>query len=542
MPQRSRTLLALALALTTGFTPLAAQNRPRRALAATDIDDIATLLRLEDARTFDEAELKRLAASTHPEVRRRAVQSIGRIADKRGLALLDAVRKDTDAEVAATAAWSAGQLRDPGAIAWLAESLSTPRTPPVVAREAAIALGKIQPVRNAIMPPAEGTPDARAALATYLSTAAITKKPAAAIGEALLSIGRFPAAGDLAPILRWTSSPDVETRWRATWALFRSRAPEAIPELLRLSRDPSAEVRSWAVRGLIPHPNVDPAPAATRLRELTTDPDRAVRTEALRTLGAHDDDASVKMLLNALDAKDSWLSFSAAEVLARHQARADTVIPRLVAAAAPDRPLALRLRARQSLGSFGAPAAAALAALSTEGLPPSGGGGGGRGQRPQPQLRTLEEYRAIVEKWIVPDYKGAAKPRAILETRHGAIELELYPGDAPLGLEFFIRVTESGEMVGTDFSRVVPHFVAQQRGIRNDVVLRDEVSRRGLTRGNLSWASAGLDTGRPGYTLGVTPQPHNEGNFTALGRVIRGMDVVERIEQGDTITAARMVR
>ena len=78
--------------------------------------------------------------------------------------------------------------------------------------------------------------------------------------------------------------------------------------------------------------------------------------------------------------------------------------------------------------------------------------------------------------------------------------------------------------------------------IRNDVVLRDEVSRRGLTRGNLSWASAGLDTGRPGYTLGITPQPHNEGNFMALGRVVRGMDVVEQLQLGDTITAARLIK
>jgi peptidylprolyl isomerase len=62
-----------------------------------------------------------------------------------------------------------------------------------------------------------------------------------------------------------------------------------------------------------------------------------------------------------------------------------------------------------------------------------------------------------------------------------------------------------------------------------------------LTRGNLSWASAGLDTGRPGYTLGHTLQPHNEGNFTALGRVVRGMEVVDRLELGDAVTAARIV-
>ena len=99
--------------------------------------------------------------------------------------------------------------------------------------------------------------------------------------------------------------------------------------------------------------------------------------------------------------------------------------------------------------------------------------------------------------------------------RRGADRAELFPGDAPLGVDHFIRVVESGEIVGTEFGRVVPNFVAQQRAIRDGVTLRDEVSRHGLPRSNLSWASAGLDTGRPGYTLAMTPQPHNEGNFTA---------------------------
>ena len=40
----------------------------------------------------------------------------------------------------------------------------------------------------------------------------------------------------------------------------------------------------------------------------------------------------------------------------------------------------------------------------------------------------------------------------------------------------------------------------------------------------------------------MTPQPHNEGDFTALGRVIRGMDAVDQLELGEAITAARMVR
>jgi HEAT repeat protein/cyclophilin family peptidyl-prolyl cis-trans isomerase len=456
------------------------------------------------------------------------VQSVGRIADKRGAGLLDAARKDKDVEVGATAAWSAGQLRDPGAVPWLSEALSTSGVPLAIQREAAIALGKIQ------------APESRAALARYLSETALANAPVTVVGEALQSIGRFPSEGDLSPIVRWGASPDVELRWRTAWSLFRSRNPAALPDLLRLSEDSSPEVRFWAVRGLIPHPNVDPAPAATRLRAAVTDRDRRVRTEALRTLSQHDDDESFSIVLNALTSPDAWLSVSAAEGLARYMKRADVIVPRLVTAAGADRPLALRLTARQSLGRFDEKGKAALAALTTAGLPSQPPVA--RGTRAVPQLRSDAEYREIVERWIVTAYKGARPPRAELVTARGTIELEFYPGDAPLGLEYFIRVTESGEIVGTEFSRVVPNFVAQQRGIRNDVVLRDEVSRRGLTRGNLSWASAGLDTGRPGYTLGITPQPHNEGNFTALGRVIRGMDVVERLQLGDTITAARMIK
>jgi HEAT repeat protein/cyclophilin family peptidyl-prolyl cis-trans isomerase len=517
----------LAVLLWCAFAAsIGAQRQARAPLAAGEIEAIATLLMLEDARRFDEPAFAKILSSPHPEVRRRAVQSLGRIADKSTLPLIQAARADKDVEVAATAVWAAGQLRDPGAIPWVADALKASQT--AIAREAAIALGKIQ------------APEARAALAAYLSSTATTA-PATVVGEALLSIGRFPAGGDIAPILRWTKSPDVEVRWRAAWALFRPRDRAALPELLRLSADPSGDVRFWAVRGLIPHANVDPAPAAARLHAAIKDSDRRVRTEALRALGTHADDVSFKLVLEALNAADTWLSVSAAEALANHEKRADVVVPALAAAAAPGRPMSVRQTARASLGRLGEAGKTALSGLSTEGLPPAQTGGG-RGQRPQPQLLEPAEYRRIVERWIVPDYNGAKKPRAILVTARGTIELELYPGDAPLGLEYLIRVIESGEIVGTSFPRVVPNFVVQQQAIRNDVVLRDEVSRRGLTRGNLSWASAGLDTGRPGYTLGITPQPHNEGNFTALGHIVRGMDVVERLELGDTITAARMVK
>jgi HEAT repeat protein/cyclophilin family peptidyl-prolyl cis-trans isomerase len=567
MPHARPSALIVVLAALL-VIPASAQRQPKpQPLSPADIDAIVTLVALEDTRRFDDATLAALIKAPHPEVRRRAVQAIGRIAKPEGRPLLVSARADADPEVVATVAFSTGQLKDAEAVAWLSEVLTSPKTTAAIAKEAACALGKIR------------TPEARTALAAYLTAAPATPAAAPVVGEALLAIGRFTTREDIAPVVRWTTASDVNVRWRAAWALFRPRDPAAVPHLLTLCDDPSADVRFWAVRGLAPAvvtaSTVDPSVASARLRKGMTDPDRRVRTEALRALVQYDDDASFGMALAALDSPDTWLSVSAAEGMGRFKARADVVVPRLVAATAAGKPTSLRVTALAPLAALAPEAAveaaaalvrdpsvvarsAALQVLRRPGDPgraklaqlaadpatkdivaPTATARPPKTERP---ALTEADYRRIVERWIVPDYSGAPKPRAALTTARGEIEIELYAGDAPLGLEYLVSVVESGEIVGTEFGRVVPNFVAQQRPIRNEGTLRDEVSRRGLTRGNLSWASSGLDTGRPGYTLGSTPQPHNEGDFTALGGVVRGMDVVDRLELGDRITAARIVR
>ena len=201
-------------------------------------------------------------------------------------------------------------------------------------------------------------------------------------------------------------------------------------------------------------------------------------------------------------------------------------------------------RQNDSLSAVAITAAAAMATIQrrASGAPSGGrGGGGGRGRPATIVTRPLEDYRRIVERWVVPDYNGAPRPTAQWDTPRGPIVVELYPGDAPLASDDFVRTMEAGSMIGTEFTRVVPDFVDQQQTIRGGNTLRDEVNRHGLTRGNLAWATSGLDTGSPGYTLGHTPQPHNEGDFTSLGRVVKGMAAADRIELGDRITGAKML-
>jgi len=538
-----------ALLLLASTASLAGAQARRPPLDSAAIADVARLLRLEDVRRFDTLELVGALGSKHPEVRRRAMLAIAHINDKRGVALLRARPLDADTALAATAVFAVGQLRDMLTIPWFDSLLANPSTAPTVAVEAACALGKIK------------TAAAREVLARYLTRANVAPNTRDAIGEALLAIGRSTARGNIAPIVRFTSSPDEEIRWRATWALFRPRDPAAVAELLRLSGDHSALVRSWAVRGLVKS-QADSASlgdrAEAKLIAATRDDDRRVRTEAVRALGTYPDSQAVAALVTALAAPDAWLSVSAAEGLGR--ARGPSAVAALVAASDGSRPCALRATAIRQLQPFAnAEARTAASALASDTVPycqnvaaqilrdTSGGGTGrgggrGRGRQPQPLVeRPFGEYRAIVERWVVPAYEGKPLPRAEWQTPRGTIELELYAGDAPLAMDALARITERGTIVGTEFTRVVPDFVDQQATIGDAALQRDEVNRHRLTRGNLAWASAGLDTGRPDYTLNHTPQPHNEGDFTSLGRVVRGQEVVDRIELGDRITAARMI-
>ena len=481
-------LLAAVLSVVVAL-PASAQQ-PRRPLSATDIDGIARLVMLEDHRDFDTTDLSHLLASQHPEVRRRAALAIGRIADKRGYALLRAKPLDADTAVAATEVFAAGQLKDSNIVAWFDSLLANRRLAPTVLAEAATALGKIKTAR------------ARDALARFLSSASESPRLDQAIGEALLSIGRCNTRGDLDPIVRFGKAKSDEVRWRAAWALFRPRDPAAVSVLMVMAAgDQSPDVRLWAVRALT-KVQADSAGKTAEAEKILLaalrDSDRRVRTEAIRAIGTYSDSAAVAAMMAAKDSPDSWISVSAAEGLAR---------------------------------------------LNPP--PPTGGrqgGGGGRGRTPPPPVsRPLSDYKAIVERWVVPDYNGAPRPTARWETVRGSIEIELYPGDAPLAVDDFVKTMESGTIVGTAFTRVVPDFVAQEETIPGGHRLRDEVSRRGLTRANLAWATGGLDTGTPGYTLANAVQPHNEGDFTALGRVTKGMDVVDRIQLNDKITAARML-
>jgi cyclophilin family peptidyl-prolyl cis-trans isomerase len=92
----------------------------------------------------------------------------------------------------------------------------------------------------------------------------------------------------------------------------------------------------------------------------------------------------------------------------------------------------------------------------------------------------------------------------------------------------------------------VPNFVVQDGDPRGDgqggpgYAIRDELNDRPYVRGTVGMALSGPDTGGSQFFITHSPQPHLDARYTAFGRVINGMDVVDRIQQGDVIQRVRV--
>jgi len=130
-----------------------------------------------------------------------------------------------------------------------------------------------------------------------------------------------------------------------------------------------------------------------------------------------------------------------------------------------------------------------------------------------------------------------------IETSRGVIELELYPQHAPQTVNNFVFLSGQGFYDGVKFHRVIPDFMVQGGdptgsgaggpGYRFDC----ETAGNPLIheRGVISMANAGPNTNGSQFFITHVPCPHLDGRHTVFGKVTVGLDVVDVIEQGDTM-------
>jgi cyclophilin family peptidyl-prolyl cis-trans isomerase/HEAT repeat protein len=140
-------------------------------------------------------------------------------------------------------------------------------------------------------------------------------------------------------------------------------------------------------------------------------------------------------------------------------------------------------------------------------------------------------------------------PQLVLDTNRGTVVVRLDTDEAPQTVQTVARLAEAGKYDGVPFHRVVPNFVAQggdftdHNGFGNPgFTIDSEFTEIPFVRGVIGMASAGKDTEGSQFFITYSMQPHLDGAYTAFGWVVKGMDVVDRLAQGDTLLHASVER
>ena len=136
---------------------------------------------------------------------------------------------------------------------------------------------------------------------------------------------------------------------------------------------------------------------------------------------------------------------------------------------------------------------------------------------------------------------------ATLHTNHGAIELELFDEDAPKTVENFRKLSAEKFYDELVFHRVIPDFMIQggcPEGTGTGgpgYTFEDEFNDHKFERGALAMANAGPNTnGSQFFVVTAEATPWLDGKHTVFGKVVDGLDVVDKVAQGDKIKSVKI--
>jgi peptidyl-prolyl cis-trans isomerase B (cyclophilin B) len=153
-----------------------------------------------------------------------------------------------------------------------------------------------------------------------------------------------------------------------------------------------------------------------------------------------------------------------------------------------------------------------------------------------------------------PPTQGAA-PTIVLETAKGTIEIETFPADAPKSVGKIVQLIKKNFYNGLRFHRAEPNFIVQvgdptsrdvskeswwgRQGSGTALGVSEVTKKRRHVRGSVSMAHPGdpkLADSQFFITLRATPEL--DGKHAVIGRVVKGMDVVEKLRVRDVVKKA----
>ncbi len=343
---------------------------------------------------------------------------------------------------------------------------------------------------------------------------------------ALVATDLLVACGDVEAAVAYLRSAaadaaDAESRnWhRAAHALIALATADPEGATVALTRYASAkawQLRVAAARAAAPLKN------RVVLQRLTQDPHDNVVEAALVSLNAvvgHDAD---DLYVAALSREGDHVVRVAARAL-DHTPKTESAVPALKAAYQrvenSTRPGAVDARSalRTTLASLGVQIHAPRAAASAAPLSAA-------------ELRRLASPRA---RFVMRDV--------------GQFEVALFTIEAPATVLQFAQLAQSGYYNGLTFHRVVPNGVIQggspgaNEFSSTATLMRDEVGLWPHVRGAVGISTRGHDTGDAQIFIDLVDNPRYDHTYTVFAQVLNGMDVIDRLMEGDVIDSVEIL-
>ena len=149
--------------------------------------------------------------------------------------------------------------------------------------------------------------------------------------------------------------------------------------------------------------------------------------------------------------------------------------------------------------------------------------------------------------------KGEAveNPKIILKTIHGDVKIELFKDVAPNHVNRILELSKNGKYDGVAFHRVIDGFMAQTGDVQHGNTknnfnpamvgtggsdlpdLKAEFNNIPHERGTLSMArSHNPDSANSQFFICFDKAPHLDRQYTAFGKVLEGMEFIDKIKRG----------
>ncbi len=456
--------------------------------------------------------------------------ALQRIEDARAVPALLTLTQSPGADTAAFAARGLGALEAPEGVGALRRLVDPKARPARVVAQAVRALGQI------------ADPAATDVLVALARQRDLDDNVRLEVITALGLIGGKVAAET---VVDYVAAPWPPLRAAAFRALANVDPESFFTVLSGLDADPHWSVRAEQASLFA---TLDPARALQAIRLRWADADPRVKAAALPALAAVKAPDLAALVSAALEAESEPLRTAAIAVLAREKLPEAAVLLRAAyERGRKDAGFDARAAALEALAGLGADAARATltdalgdrewavrvkAADLLRRLDPEADVSAAR---PAPVALSREAYGDA--SLVSP----AFSPQAYLETSAGRVQIELDVVNAPLTTRNFVALARRGYFNGVALHRVVPNFVVQGGDPGGDgeggpgYAIRDELSDVPYLRGTVGMALSWADTGGSQFFITHGPQPHLDGRYAVFGRVVDGMDVVDRLKRWDVI-------